>query len=340
MKNKMKKLFVKTASGGYDVIIKRNSLSEINEYFNYSGKVLIVTDSGVPEKYVDEVKKSFPGAFVFKFTAGENSKTYNTVLKILKYAHSKSFNRSDVFVALGGGVTGDVTGFASSVYMRGINFVNIPTTLLSQVDSSVGGKTGIDFCGVKNLVGSFYQPSLVIVDLETLKTLDDRQYRNGIAEIVKIAVTCDSRLFSLLETRNIKDVEDEVIFRALQLKAGVVEKDENDLSFRHVLNFGHSFAHAVESSGSFNELLHGECVSLGILPMCSNEIRNRVKTVLEKNGLPVKTDICFDSLKKYILLDKKSEGELISEISVNEIGTFYFEKMTLDDLIKKFKEVY
>ncbi len=340
MKNNMKELFVNTPSGGYNVVIKRNSLNEIQDFFRFSGKALIVTDTGVPEEYVEKVKKSFPKSSVYTFPAGEKSKTSETVFKISEYAHANLFNRNDVFVAVGGGVVGDVTGFAASIYMRGVRFINVPTTLLSQVDSSVGGKTGINFCGVKNLVGSFYQPSFVLIDPDTLKTLDNRQYNNGTAEIIKMSVTSDAELFCILEKNNIKDIEEEVIFRSLKIKSNIVEQDEKDYSLRHVLNFGHTLAHAAESAGCFSEYLHGECVSLGILPMCSKQIRERVKTVLQKNGLPVRIDICFEDLKKYILLDKKIEGNLITEIFVNEIGSFNFKKITSDELIEKYKEVY
>ena len=191
----MKNITVKTSQGEYDIFIENGSHKNAAKYFTPRGKVLVVTDSGVPKEYAKSVSSSFGGSLIFTFPCGEESKSFETLKQLLSFASKNGYTRNSTFIAVGGGVVGDLTGFAASMYMRGVDFVNIPTTLLSQVDSSVGGKTAVDLDGIKNLVGSFYQPKLVIIDPETLKTLPERQFSNGLAESIKMAATSDKELF-------------------------------------------------------------------------------------------------------------------------------------------------
>ena len=218
---------VKTSMSGYDIVIENNAINNINKYLNLSNKVLIVTDDGIPEIYIKTVKNQIKNCYVYTIKQGEASKSFENYQAILTYMVDNDFTRSDIVIALGGGVVGDLAGFVSSTYMRGIKFVNIPTTLLSQVDSSIGGKTAIDLNNVKNVVGSFYQPSLVIIDPNTLKTLDKRQLHSGLVEAIKMSITNNKDLFKLIkESTDLNKDLLEIIYQAILIKKEIVEKDE------------------------------------------------------------------------------------------------------------------
>ena len=213
-----------------------------------------------------------------------------------------------------------MTGFAAACYMRGIDFYNVPTTLLSQVDSSIGGKTAVDFRGVKNIVGAFHQPKAVLIDPDTLDTLDARQTAAGLAEAIKMAASCDAELFSLIEdSADLKADMERIICGALAIKKSVVEKDPKENGLRKILNFGHTIGHAIEAFYA-GEYLHGECVAMGMLPMSSAAAGARIRSVLEKYGLPVSCGAGADDLMPYIMHDKKMQKKTISLIWVPEIG--------------------
>ena len=216
---------VKTSTGEYNIYLERGALKKAGEYLNLNRRVFIVTDSGVPKEYAKTVAAQSKSPVIVTVKEGEPSKCFDTYKYLLSEMVKNGFTRSDCVVAVGGGVVGDMAGFAAASYMRGIDFYNIPTTVLSQVDSSVGGKVAIDFEGYKNLVGAFYPPKAVIIDSDTLKTLPDRQISNGLAESVKMSLTSDKELFGIFETENIKENIDLIIERSLKLKRDVVEKD-------------------------------------------------------------------------------------------------------------------
>ncbi len=322
-------LNVKTSVGQYDIVINRGVLKGLKEYLNLDRKVLIVTDSGVPEVYAKTVLAQCGEGYIYTFSQGEESKNFDTYQAILSQLVSNGFTRSDCVVAVGGGVVGDMAGFAAATYMRGIDFYNIPTTVLSQVDSSIGGKVAIDFCGVKNIVGAFYPPKAVIIDPETLNTLPKRQIANGFSEAVKMAVTFDSELFEHFE-KNKLDI-DYIIEQSLKIKRQVVEDDEKEQGIRKVLNFGHTIGHAIESA-NLGQLYHGECVALGMLYFCSEEVKARLEKVLGQLNLPTKCEIDADEIIEIISHDKKKSGDLISVIWVSKIGSFEIRKMTLSEL--------
>ena len=308
-------------------------INKAGEYFDLDRRVMVVTDSGVPEDYAGALVRQATTGQLHIIPQGEGSKSFPYLERLLSHMLEERFNRHDCVVAVGGGVVGDLAGFAASCYMRGIDFYNVPTTLLSQVDSSIGGKTGIDLCGNKNMVGSFYQPKAVLIDPDTLKTLPAREMRCGYAEAVKMALTCDADLFRIFE-ENVQDSHtDEIITRCLAIKKNVVEKDERESGLRRVLNFGHTIGHGIES---VTGLRHGECVALGMIPMCGNDLRKRLIRVLENLGL--KTGITFDADAVYsaILHDKKTGGGLIETVRVDVPGSFRFESVRpgeLKDLI-------
>lgn len=329
---------VKTQNGGYNIYLERGGINKANEYFNLDRKVLIVTDDGVPDCYVKTVAAQCRKSQIFVFPQGEASKNFDTYKNILSALVSGDFTRTDCVVAVGGGVVGDMAGFAAATFMRGVDFYNIPTTVLSQVDSSVGGKTAIDFEGYKNIVGAFYPPKGVIIDSDTLKTLPQRQISNGLAEAVKMALTFDGALFELFEDGCNADNIDTVIRRSVELKRDVVQKDEKESGLRKVLNFGHTVGHAIESTTP--SLYHGECVALGMLPMCSVDVRERLVTVLKKLDLPCKTDCNAQNIIETMKHDKKMSGDMISVVRVKNIGTFEMEKLLFSDFTDEIKAVY
>lgn len=314
------KIDVKTSTNTYEVIIENNILNKVCEYVSLNNKVLIVTDDGVPSAYVKTLAKQCEDSYVFTFKHGEESKNINTYQEIISFMISNNFTRGDLIIALGGGVVGDLAAFVASTFNRGIKFVNIPTTLLSQVDSSIGGKTAIDYDGIKNVIGTFYPPSLVLIDPSTLNTLEKRQFNAGLVEAIKMAATSNETLFELIEnsTDIYKDIQ-EIIYQALLIKKQVVEEDEKEKGLRKILNFGHTIGHAIEVTSDY---LHGECVGLGMLYMASNEVKERLVKLLEKYNLPTKVDVNKDKLFSLILHDKKRSGKNIDIVLVDKIGTY------------------
>ena len=325
-------LNVTMKDASYDVVIERHSLDKIGEYLNLQRKVLILTDSGVPTIYAKKVLQASLEAYVYTIPEGEESKSFENFGKILDYLIEKEFSRTDCVVAVGGGVVGDLAGFVASCYMRGIDFYNVPTTLLSQVDSSIGGKTAIDKQGVKNVVGAFYPPQKVVIDSEVLKTLDERQLHSGLVEAIKMAATSNEELFRLIEESNDLFLDiDKIIYEALMIKKIVVETDPKEQGLRKILNFGHTIGHAIEASSTY---LHGESVGIGMLYLSSDKIKNRIENLLGKYQLPISVDINSEELFEYISLDKKRSGNYLSIIYVEEIGTCEIRKILLEDIKK------
>ncbi|MBE6780283.1 MAG: 3-dehydroquinate synthase [Ruminococcaceae bacterium] len=322
-------LKTKTSVGEYNIVISRGVLNDLKEYLNLDRKVLVVTDSGVPENYAKAVAAQCKEGHIYTFLQGEESKNFDTYQAILTQLVKNGFTRSDCVVAVGGGVTGDMAGFAAASYMRGIDFYNIPTTVLSQVDSSIGGKVAIDYCGVKNIVGAFYPPKAVIIDADTLKTLPQRQVNNGLCEALKMAATFDSEFFSHFENDELNI--DYIIEQSLRLKRQVVEEDEKEQGVRKVLNFGHTIGHAIESV-NLGSLYHGECVGLGMLYLCSDEVKPRIMKALKRLNLPTSCEIDADKIIDFMSHDKKKAGDSISVIWVEEIGSYEIKKMNLDEL--------
>lgn len=323
------KINVELGKNSYYILIARGALSRVDKELNLNRKVLVLTDNGVPKAYSEQVGALCKEPFIYTVEQGEGSKSVETWKKVLEFMLENGFNRGDCVVAVGGGVVGDLAGFVAASYMRGIDFYNIPTTLLSQVDSSVGGKTAVNLGGVKNIVGAFYQPKKVIIDPGVLKTLPERQISSGLAEAVKMAICFDIELFELFENGDISANTDTIIEKSIKIKRDVVEKDEKEASLRRVLNFGHTLAHGIEAQGS---LYHGECVALGMIPMCSPEVRERLINVLEKCSLPVSVSVDKAQMLKDVSHDKKGENDYINIVRVEKIGTFRMEKASLEQI--------
>ena len=326
---------VNLGKDSYDVVVERGILKRCNEMLNLDRKVAVVTDDGVPEEYSQTIKTMCREAYIFTMPQGEKSKSISTLENVLSFMLEKGFTRQDCVVAAGGGVVGDLSGFAASVYMRGVDFYNIPTTLLSQVDSSIGGKTAVNFNGVKNIVGTFYQPKKVIVDPDVLKSLPKRQISNGLCEALKMASTFDKELFEIFETDNPYSRIDEITEKALKIKANVVSFDEKESGLRKALNFGHTIGHGIESAKSAKGMYHGECVGIGMLAMCSHSVNERLKPILQKLG--INTNVSFDPEKVYeaAVHDKKSQSSYVTAVLCEEIGSFKFARMNFDELKKR-----
>lgn len=324
---------VNADNGCYDIVLERGSLKKAGQLLELDRRVLVVTDEGVPPEYAECVASRCREPVVVTVPRGEGSKSFEQLERLLSAMLEASFTRGDCVVAVGGGVVGDLSGFAASCYMRGIDFYNIPTTLLAQVDSSVGGKTAVNFGGVKNIVGAFYQPKKVIIDPETLKTLERRQLMAGLAEAVKMAATSSAALFEIIEKSEDLDADlPEIIRRSLCIKRDVVEQDPKENGLRRILNFGHTVGHAVEG---FNKgrLLHGECVALGMPPMCSGEALERVTKVLKKYGLPTEIEQSADELMPYLKHDKKMTANSVKVVLVDKIGQFRICDMKPEDIL-------
>ncbi len=318
----------------YPIIIARGTLDRAGEYLDLSRKAVIVTDSGVPEKYAKKIASLCKNSITVTVPEGESSKSTEVLTDLLSRMCEYKMTRHDCIIAVGGGVVGDLAGFASSIYMRGIDFYNIPTTVLSQVDSSIGGKTAVNFCGIKNIVGSFKQPKAVLIDPDVLDTLSARQVANGLAEAVKMSVTSDKELFVLLEKLTADEIYnniEEIITRSLLIKKAVVECDEKEKGLRKILNFGHTLGHGIEAQEEMSGLYHGECVALGMIPMCSDNIKARVIRVLKKIGLPTEYHGDISSALGYVEHDKKSESDKISVIFADEIGEYRIELLSIDE---------
>ena len=347
------KLIVKTNSEKYPIIIGRNLISNLSRIFKTNSinfkKCLLVLDKNIPNKYVKQISRSLKKYEVYKFiyNANEKNKNQKNVNKILDLLLQKNFSRDACLISIGGGITGDVAGFAASLFKRGLKFVNIPTTLLSQVDSSVGGKTGINTSEGKNLIGSFYQPKIVISDVEILKSLPFREVVCGYAEIVKHALIANKKFYNFLN-KNINEVLklkspsiEKSIYESCKVKKLIVEKDEKEKNLRKILNFGHTFAHAYEASLNFSKKLnHGEAVILGMKSafkfshnrkLISNKEFEAAINHLNNSHFPISIKNYF-TIKKvnqiisFMMRDKKNNSKNIKLMLIRKIGGPIIEK--------------
>lgn len=324
-------LRMELGNNSYDIVIERGCLNRAGTLLDLDRKVCVVTDEGVPRQYVDAVAGQCKAPVIITVDMGEQTKTMQTVTRICETMLERGFSRKDCVVAVGGGMVGDLAGFAAACFMRGIDFYNIPTTLLSQVDSSIGGKTGVNLNGVKNIVGAFWQPRGVLIDPDTLETLPPRLRAEGMAEYVKMALCFDEKIFEELEREDRWQDTEKALHNALSLKKMVVEEDEREAGLRKLLNFGHTIGHGVESAAQ-GSLYHGECVAIGMMPMCSDAIRARLQPLLEKLGLPTATQLDKDAIWAAMQHDKKSNSTGFSAVFVEEIGKAYAKTISFDDM--------
>jgi len=313
----------------YDIVVERGCLQKAGQLLDLHRKVCIITDEGVPAQYAKTLAAQCKDPVIVTVDAGEETKTMETVTKICRVLLERGFSRKDCVAAVGGGMVGDLAGFAAAAFMRGIDFYNLPTTLLSQVDSSIGGKTGVNLDGVKNIVGAFWQPKGVLIDPDTLSTLSSRLYAEGMAEAVKMALTSDAALFEKLEQGHLP--VEQVLEGALAIKKSVVEQDERESGLRKLLNFGHTIGHGVESAAR-GSLYHGECVALGMVPMCGREVRERLIPLLEKLGLPTACDLDKEAIWQAMQHDKKSSSSGFSAVFVEKPGQGFVKQVSFAEM--------
>jgi len=320
----------------YNIELKRGILSCAGEYLHLDRKVMIVTDDGVPSSYAKQVASACKEAYIKVIAQGEANKNLQTVEEVLQEMMEDQFSRKDCVVAVGGGMVGDLAGVVASLYMRGIDFYNIPTTLLAQVDSSIGGKTAVNLGGIKNIIGAFYQPKAVLIDPDTLSTLSDRLIVNGLIEALKMGATNDAELFSLFKNDNWKDHLDEIIEKALLIKKYVVEQDEKESHLRKILNFGHTIGHGFESA-AHGKYLHGECVALGMLYMSAPAVQKELLEIYEKLGfiVPDMSEFDIEEVKAAILHDKKANNKNCSVVFVEQIGQGDIIEWTMQQVIER-----
>lgn len=342
-----------SASKKYDICVGSGLLQNAGALIckvHSPAKALIVTDSNVGPLYSDILLCSLNAcsieATLYCIPAGESSKNMENFSNIVNRLAELKFSRSDMLIALGGGVVGDITGFAASCYMRGIAYVQIPTSLLAMVDSSVGGKTAIDLPAGKNLLGAFYQPKLVLCDTNTLDTLPEKVFADGCAEVIKYAVLFDSSLFKTLQSCGRNFPREDVIYRCVELKRDVVEEDEFDTGTRQLLNFGHTVGHAIEKLSDMT-ITHGSAVAAGMAiiakaacsaGICDMQCVDIIKQILDQFCLPAATVYDANALCEAILMDKKRSANTINLIVPEDIGKCRIHPLSVDSLYPFTKE--
>lgn len=327
------KLNINLTHTDYDILIEPGCLNNVSRYVNLQRNIFIITDNGVPKAYLDTLLSQCENAYYHIVEKGEGAKSFEVYETLLKKLLELNFTRKDLIIALGGGVIGDLAGFVASTYMRGIDFISIPTTSLSQIDSSIGGKVAINVDKVKNIVGAFYHPKMVFIDTDCLKSLPQRHLMAGLVEAVKAGLIYDKKLFELFEEDDYLNHLEEIIIRALQVKKEVVQIDEKEQNLRKILNFGHTLGHAIETFYNLSELYHGECVALGTLAMLEDDhLKDRVIKVYQKMGL--KTSVEFDKEQIYQLMlkDKKATKNNITIVTVKHCGKAELKDIEFDEL--------
>lgn len=333
----------------YNIVIDKGILPKSGNMIKevtFAERVAVITDDTVDKLYSDVVMKSLSDAgfetFKFVFPHGEKSKNISTFSSILEFLAESGLTRTDALVALGGGVVGDVAGFAAASYLRGIDFIQIPTTLLACVDSSVGGKTAIDLKAGKNLAGAFYQPKLVIADFETLSTLTDGIFADGMAEVIKYGVIFDKAFFEFLRDNEAKDNLEYVITRCVELKRDIVNADEKEKGVRALLNFGHTVGHAIEKCSGY-KIPHGSAVAVGMViisraaykcSFCDENCTDIIASLNKKYSLPVSTDFSASELSSAAMADKKRAGDKIKLIIPEALGNCVIKSVPTSELEK------
>lgn len=330
----MKTITIQSQMKCYPIHIENRLLDRLTDYLAKDKKYVIIHDDHIPESIVQKVKSALPNHLEISFPQGEANKSLETYHHIMKTLLANAVTREMAVIALGGGVTGDLAGYVAATYLRGIGLIQIPTTLLAQIDSSIGGKVAINLESAKNIIGSFYPPDLVLIDPQVLSTLDSRQFANGMAEMIKYGMIADEVLFNRLKNADVHTFLPEAIGRSVSIKKRFVEADEQDRGIRMTLNFGHTYGHALEAYYHFEKYNHGEAIAIGMVRATSNKaIAEMLIALLQKYNLPVSDPVSNRELLKWILKDKKSQTDFIRLIDVPEIGQAIIRKVALDTFL-------
>ena len=341
----------------YNIHISGNNFPKaiLNKHLKNKNKILIITDNGIPKNHIKKLKNTInnKNVYIFSLKSGEKSKSFSSYQKILNKLFELKFDRSDIVIAFGGGVVGDITGFSAATYMRGIKYIQIPTTLLAQVDSSVGGKTAINVAQGKNLVGAFYNPSLVIVSTYFLNTLSNEEFKSGLGEVVKYALIGNKKLRSIIERNSQQIISREesvlksIIEESIKTKSKIVTKDEKENGIRAILNFGHTFGHAIEAYKNYKGITHGAAITLGMviasrISFFEGYIKNyqldNVVNLISSIGL--RTDYSkynYIQLKKYIKSDKKIKNGKLNLVLIDKnFNAFTTSKFDNKNILRAF----
>lgn len=333
MMEKIVKVQIKSKSKNYDIIIKNQLLNDLTEFLDLNRHYVIITESMIPKIYIETIKSQLINSHVITFKNGETSKNYESYINIIRQLKKLNIKKDACLIGLGGGVVTDMTGFVGSTYLRGIDHIFIPTTLLAQVDAAIGGKTGINFDGIKNMIGTFYPPQKVLIDPQTLNTLSNRHFNSGIAEIIKYGLIGSNEILNMLESQSFIKHIDSIIYQSILIKKHYIEIDEFDKNQRHILNFGHTLGHAYESYYQYDKYLHGEAVAMGMLKMVDNlNLRSRLLKIYDKFNLPSKDKLEFNQLMPYISKDKKASDHHIDIILLEEIEKPIIKNVSIDSI--------
>ncbi len=317
----------------YEIVIKKDIVKSLDDVISKFNKVLIIKDDNIPNKYAEFLKKE--NVEIYIFPHGEKNKSYKTYLAIINYLIKNNYTRFDLLIALGGGVTTDLVGYIASTFKRGMKYISIPTSLLAQVDSSIGGKCAINYKNYKNIIGSFYQPYKVFIDTNTLLSLPTRHFNNGLIEALKMALLFDKDLYNVILKEDVKKNIDYIVERSVYLKKLIVEQDELEENIRKVLNFGHTIGHALESYYQKEGLLHGEAVAQGLLYFIEkSSIKEEIKEFLKKLDIKINEDFNINRLIKYIKNDKKINNGKVSVIVLKDVGNYEFKNLDFIELKK------
>ncbi|RJR41760.1 MAG: 3-dehydroquinate synthase [Desulfobacteraceae bacterium] len=359
--NRLKVNLDKRSVQSYEILIGREFMDRAGIMLvqgGWAGKYFIISDSNVSTLHGSRIQAQLSAmgieAGMITFPAGEGSKNIETILGIMDELLRSGADRNSALIGLGGGVTGDITGFAASMFMRGIPYVHIPTSLLAQVDSSIGGKTAIDLPSGKNLMGSFYQPKMVLVDLSFLETLPEKEFANGVAEVLKYGLIEDLDLLELLEAGKEKllgkdpEFMETIVTRSCRIKKGIVELDETERSIRRFLNFGHTIGHAVETESGYT-IGHGEAVAMGMIAAATLSERmnhltadevNRIESILKALGLPcrIPAELAIDAMLARLKMDKKRSGDRIHFVLLKGLGVPFVNGGVPQELVREVME--
>ena len=351
----MKKVFV--GDERYKVLIGKNDIFKnyLPDSIKKNQKIFIISDKNIPSKYIELIMRPITSSKVVnihKIKAGEESKSFSNFQNILNKLAKKKYDRSDCIIAIGGGVVGDLSGFVAASYMRGIDYIQVPTTLLAQVDSSVGGKTAINIESGKNLVGAFKNPKLVLISSSFLKTLPDREFKAGLAEVIKYGLIYNKKIFKIFQKhcklilQKKPNIIEELIYESVKTKAKIVTEDEKELGIRAVLNFGHTYGHALEAKSNYKNILHGEAVAMGMrmaskMSMLEGHINKddyeKIIDIFDALKFSNNTSNSYSDLKKFIMTDKKVKNGNVNLILLKNIGeSFQTQKFDLENFKRSF----
>jgi 3-dehydroquinate synthase len=359
--NRMKVNLDKRSVQSYEIVIGRDFMDRAGIMLAQGGwasRYFIITDSNVSPLHGKRIQEQLSAMDIeigmITFPAGEESKNIRTILGIMDELLASGADRSSGLIGLGGGVTGDITGFAASTFMRGVPYIHMPTSLLAQVDSSIGGKTAVDLPAGKNLMGTFYQPRMVLIDLLLLETLPEKEFANGVAEVLKYGVIDDLELLDLLETGKERllgkepEFLEEIVTRSCRIKKGVVEIDETEKGIRRFLNFGHTIGHAVEAESGYS-MAHGESVAIGMIAAATISHRmnyltageaERIESLVKALGLPnrIPREFSIDSMLSRLKVDKKKSGHRIHFVLLKSLGVPFVNGGVAQELVREVME--